>query len=169
MKRSLLLLCGLTLFLGSCSTLSKTVNIANSINTDIIINPIVANVNLKEADKVEGTSAATYVLFFRVSGDNKTLQSPGGQFLGMQSRTAQVCNAAAYNAMGAGDYDILVHPRYTIDTQTHLLGLIKIYNVKVTGFGARITDMRQVKPGEEAYDALLYKGDGREITINPVK
>ena len=169
MRKTFLLLCGLTLLLGSCSTLSKTANIANSVNTDVIINPIVANVNLNEADKVEGTSAATYLFFFRVSGDNKMLQSPGSSFLGMQSRADQVCNAAAFNALSAGDYDVLVHPRYTIETQTHLLGIIKIYNVKVVGYGARITDMRQLKPGDSSYDALLYKNSGRELIVNPVR
>lgn len=170
MKKTIILLCGMALFLSSCSTLTKTANIANGVNTDVIINPIVANVDLAKAEKVEGASSATYVFFFRVSGDNKAVESPrGGNFFGMQSRTDRVRNAAVFNALSKKDFDILAHPRYTIEEQTHLFGIIKIYRVNVVGYGANITDMRQVKPGEPAYDTLLYKDNAHDVIFQTVK
>ena len=169
MKKFVIFLCGIALFFSSCSTLTKTANIANGVNTDVVINPIVADVDLAKADKIEGQSAATYLLWFRVSGDKKFVESPsGGNFFGVQSRTDKVRNAAVYNALSEKDYDVLAHPRYTTETTTHLFGLIKTYKVKVVGYGANIIEMHQVQPGEAAYDVLLYKNNVNDVIFQPI-
>ena len=169
MKKALFIFCGLVLLLSSCSTLTRTANIANGVNTDVVINPIVANVDLAKAQKVEGSSKATYLLFFRISGDNKMVQSNSSSGLfGLGNRSEKVRNAAVYNALSSSDYDILANPRYTIETVSHLFGIFKIYKVQVVGYGANITDMHQIQPGEDAYDTLLYMDNVRDITIQPL-
>lgn len=75
MRKLLLLGVCITLFTSSYSTLSKTTNVAKYVNTDVLINPIGASLDLKDAGKISGQVQAWYFLFFRVWGNNKCTET----------------------------------------------------------------------------------------------
>lgn len=166
MKLFLIAVCFGAAILTSCSTLTKTANVANGVNTDVIINPIVANVDMDNAVEVQGSASSTYLLFLQISGGRKTVETPNSSALPfLMDRVGKVKNAAIYNALSEQSFDIIAHPRYTTVVTTHLFGLIKTYQVDVVGYGANISEFKQIQPGEPEYDALLYKNGASSVIL----
>lgn len=146
----------LALCVCSCATLSKTANIADGVNSDIIINPITANVDLETASAVSGESKSVYFFIFRLKGDNKFVETPDKKsFWGRREEKCR--NAAVYNALDLMKYDVLVQPKYTSEIHSYLFGLIKSYKIFVDGYGAKIQNLKQIQPGETDYDTLVNR------------
>ena len=70
----------------------------------------------------------------------------------------KVRSAAAYKALSAGDYDFLVHPNYTMTTKNYL-SLVKIYECKVSGYGAKYQNFRTEK------QKIVILEDGKELIL----
>lgn len=91
--------------MSSCSTLSKTTNVAKNTNTDVLINPIGASLDLNNVQKISGEAQAWYFLWFRVWGDKKyTETSQEGAASVFKGRTLKVRSAALYKALEGKDY-----------------------------------------------------------------
>ena len=157
--RKIILLLGVCigLFMSSCSTLSRTTNVAKNTNTDVLINPIGASLDLEHAEKITGQAQAWYFLWFRVGGDKKyteTTQSTSASIF--KGRTLKVRSAALYKALDGKDYDVVLSPRYDSKMKSILFGLVKRYQVKVNAYGSKINGLYQQKPGETNYDVMLH-------------
>lgn len=141
----------------SCSTLTKTANVAFGTNGDVVINPITANVDLENAVPVEGNSKSVYIGLLRLSGGRKYVDIAGRpQVFGiLDTPETRVKSSALYDALTKADCDLLLSPLYTTSVKNHLFGIIKVYDTKVKGFGANIKDLNQVQPGDPDYDVLM--------------
>jgi hypothetical protein len=88
------------------------------------------------------------VFSFKVNGDNTFADgiaySTEGKAKRRMSRADEVRAAAAYKALSQGDYDFLVHPNYVM-TRKNYLGIVKVYECSVTGYGANYTNFRTEK------------------------
>ena len=127
---------------------------------------------MNETTKLSGQSSSTYFLFFRISGDNTSADGinystdAGGSFLSQLNpikhmKTAKlnkVRSAAAYKALSSGDYDFLVHPNY-IMTKRNYLGIVKIYECTVSGYGAKYQNFRTEK------QKIVILEDGKELIL----
>jgi hypothetical protein len=74
------------------------------------------------------------------------------------ARLNRVKSAAAYNALSSGDYDFLVHPNYTITT-TNFLGLVRVYDCYVSGYGAKYENFRTEK------QKIVIVEEGKEMIL----
>ena len=141
-------------FLSSCVSTNKGFQSAPVLTVNVALDPIKADVEINDKAKIKGESSAVYFLRFRISGDNT--YADGMRFssesstsmtdllnpmkLITASRLAPVRGAAAYKALNSGDYDLLVHPNYTVTIKNYLL--IKKYSVIVDGYGAKYKNFR---------------------------
>ena len=155
LRLSLLLLVAFAL--TSCVTTNKGYQSSPVISRNVQLDPIKADINVNQTAKLVGESTSTYLGFLRISGDNtiadgitystdasaSTFSQLNPLNLITQGRLTQVRGAAAYKALKHGDYDVLVHPIYTITTEDFLI--IKKYTVKVEGYGAKYTNFRTEK------------------------
>lgn len=151
----------IALFMGSCSTLSRTTNVAKNVNSEVQINPIGASLDLKNAEKISGQAQAWYFLWFRVWGDKKyteTAQSTSASIF--KGRTLKVRSAALYKALEGKDYDVVLSPRYDSKMKSILFGLVKRYQVKVNAYGSKINGLYQYKPEESR-----FKSDGEKLIL----
>lgn len=157
--RKVFLLLGVccTLFLSSCSTLSRTTNVAKNANTDVLINPIGASLDLENAQKITGDAQAWYFLWFRVWGDKKYTETSQDMAASVfKGRSLKVRSAALYKALEGKEYDVVLSPRYDTKMKSILFGLVKRYQVKVNAYGSKISELKHRNPGEEDYDVMLY-------------
>lgn len=141
MKVKLFLLAAGCLLITSCVTTNKSGLLVPFAYTEIVPNEIRADIDFEESEKVVGHSTQTYLGTFRVSGSRSYFinsVAPTSLFGGFPNRIEKVKSSAMYDAMEKGDYDIIANPQYKIVLTTHLFGLIKTYDVKVIGYGARI-------------------------------
>ena len=155
LRLSLILL--ITFALTSCVTTNRGYQSSPVISRNVQLDPIKADITVNQTAKLVGESTSTYFGFLRISGDNTFADgitystdanaSALSQFnpvnLITQGRLTQVRGAAAYKALLQGDYDVLVHPIYTITTEDFLI--IKKYTVKVEGYGGKYTNFRTEK------------------------
>lgn len=49
-----------------------------------------------------------------------------------------------YKALQQTDADMLITPKYDTETKGYLFGLIKTYKVRVSGYNAKIKDLKQI-------------------------
>lgn len=147
-----------TISLTSCVSTNKGFQSSPVISRNVDLDPIKADINVNETTKLSGQSSSTYFLFFRISGDNTSADGinystdAGGSKLSQFNpikmlRTAKlnkVRAAAAYKALSTGDYDFLVHPNYVTTTKNYL-GIVKIYECTVSGYGAKYQNFRTEK------------------------
>jgi len=154
---SLAVLSVVVISFSSCITTNKGFQSSPVMARYVELDPIKADIVVDEVNKLKGESSSTYFLIFRISGDNTMADgitystdanaSLVSQFnpLNMinQSRLLKVRGSAAYNALKDKDYDVLVHPCYTITTENYLI--IKKYTVSVEGYGAKYTNFRTEK------------------------
>ena len=118
------------LFFNSCVSTNKSFQSSPVIAGYVTLDPIKADITIDESKKLDGESSTTYFLFFRVSGDRYFADgihynTDMGMFSMIKNRRLnRIRSAAAYNALRAGDYDVLVHPKYEMKTENYL-GLAK--------------------------------------------
>ena len=147
------------LALSSCSTVSKTANVARSSNTNVIINPIGASLDLADTQKISGEAEAWYFLGIRVAGDKKITEVPLSTASTVASifkgRTKKVRSAALYNALENKNCDVVLSPRYDSKYDCILFGIIKHYKVKVNAYGCTIDKFYQQAPEDPNYGVML--------------
>lgn len=112
------------LALSSCSTLTKTANVANGVNGDVLINPIIANLDIANAEQVTGHAESVYLGVIRVSGSRKYVDVAGKpEMLSIfDGAETKVKNSAMYDALSKKDCDVLLHPLYTLEVKKYLFG-----------------------------------------------
>jgi hypothetical protein len=143
--------------INSCVSTNKGFQSSPVMSRNVDLDPIKADIEINENAKVKGESTAIYFLRFRISGDNTyadgmRYSSESGASIFTQlnpfkmmasSRLGPVRGAAAYKALNSGDYDVLVHPNYTVTVKNYLI--IKKYTVLVDGYGAKYKNFRTEK------------------------
>ncbi|MFV0312506.1 MAG: hypothetical protein ACK5KN_12790 [Dysgonomonas sp.] len=146
--RKFLLLCtlGITLLLSSCGSVSKTGYVAPFARTEVHTDILKADLDINK-NKVEAKASSTYLFgFWRILGDNKFTEAKDAGLSNsiFGGRIDKVKSAAMYKALQQSDADMLITPKYDTETKSYLLGLIKTYKVKVSGYNAKITDLHQI-------------------------
>jgi hypothetical protein len=137
--------------LSSCVSTNKGFQSSPVISRNIELEPIKSDIVMDEKTKLTGNGQSSYFLFFRVSGDNTfadginySTDANGGfnplKMIGA-SRMNRVRSTAAYRALPAGDFDVLVHPNYTMTTK-NVLWIFRSYKCTVTGYGGKYTNYR---------------------------
>ncbi len=131
------------MLMSSCAATSKTGVVAPFAYSEVHPNEIRAEVEFDGVNKVEGKAKQWYLGWIRISGGNKFFEDSKTKpsMFGYRIRKAQSC--AMYDAMEKGDYDIIANPQYKNVTHKWLFGLIKRYDVTVTGFGGKIKRLYQ--------------------------
>jgi hypothetical protein len=143
--------------LSSCTSTNKGFQSSPVISRNVTLDPIKADISVNEANKLSGNSKSVYLLGFRIEGDNTyadginySTDANASFFtkfnplaVAKLAKLNKVRSAAAYKALETGDYDFLLHPNYTMTTKNYL-GLVKIYDVTVTGYGAKYKNFRVV-------------------------
>lgn len=154
MKKLFLLSCASALFLSSCVSTNKGFQSSPVIIQDVQLDPIKADIKVDTEVKLKGASSSTYFLIFRLDGDDKiadgikySSETGGSIFEALNpfrafrlARLSKVRGAAAFKALEGTDYDVLVHPSYTITTKNYLIA--QMYQVEVTGYGAKYENFR---------------------------
>jgi hypothetical protein len=134
--------------LASCVATNKGFQSSPVVSREVQLDPIKADIKVNESTKLKGESFSTYVLSFKVNGDKTFADgiaySAEGKPNRRMSRADEVRAAAAYKALSQGDYDFLVHPNYVM-TKKNYLGIVKVYECSVTGYGANYTNFRTEK------------------------
>ncbi len=170
--KNLVLICSIAILFASCVSTNKGFQSSPVISRNVQLDPIKADIKVNEASKLSGESSSTYFLFFRISGDNTSADGinystdTGGSALSQINplkilKTAiqnKVRSSAAYKALSTGDYDFLVHPNYTMTTKNYL-GLVKVYQCKVSGYGAKYQNFRTEK------QKVVILEDGKEVIL----
>jgi len=164
--------CFTAILFTSCVSTNKGFQSSPVISRNVQLDPIKADIKVNETTKLSGQSSSTYFLFFRISGDNTSADginystdaggSVASQFNPFKilktAKLNKVRSAAAYKALSTGDYDFLVHPNYTMTTKNYL-GLVKIYECSVSGYGAKYQNFRTEK------QKIVILEDGKEIIL----
>jgi hypothetical protein len=134
--------------MASCVSTNKGFQSSPVVSREVQLDPIKADIKVNEATKLKGESFSTYVLSFKVNGDKTFAEgiaySAEGKEKRRMSRADEVRAAAAYKALSQGDYDFLVHPNYVM-TKKNYLGIVKVFECSVTGYGANYTNFRTEK------------------------
>ncbi len=154
MKKFLLVLGVIAVLFSSCISTNKSFQSSPVVSQHVTLDPIKADVKIDEK-KITGSGSVSYFLIFRVSGENSfadgitysaDMNSQGlkkiGSSLGFGIMN-QIRSAAAYNALQAGNYDLLVHPTYQTK-QENYLWIFRRYSVTVSGYGATYSNFRTV-------------------------
>ena len=155
----------------SCVTTNKGFQSSPVISRNVQLDPIKADIKVDEKTKLNGESSSSYFLIFRISGDNTfadginystdasaSILSQLNPFkLAQANRLNKVRGAAAYNALSAGDYDVLVHPNYSTTVKNYLI--FKKYAVNVTGYGAKYEKFRTEK------QKIVILENGKELIL----
>lgn len=145
-KMYLLLMSAISLILVSCSSVSKTGYVAPFARTEVHTDVLKADLDINK-NKVEAKASSTYLFgFWRISGDNKFTEAKDA---GLSNsifgyKVDRVKSAAMYKALQLTDADMLITPKYDTETKCYIFGLIKTYKVKVSGYNAKIKDLKQI-------------------------
>ena len=143
--------------LSSCSSTNKGYQSSPVMSRNVELDPIKADISVNTLEKIKGESSSIYFLIFRLKGDNSfadgvvysadanrsILYQLNPINILNQSRLSKVKGSAAYNALQKGDYDLFVHPNYTITTVNYFI--VQKYTVKVEGYGAKYKNFRTEK------------------------
>ena len=168
---TLTLLATLVISFSSCVSTNKGFQSSPVMSRNVQLDPIKADLNVNEKTKLKGESSSGYFLIFRVSGDktfadgiNYSTDASAGFLeklnplkMAQAGRLNKVRGSAAYNALKAGDYDVLVHPNYTTTVENYVL--FKKYKVTVEGYGAKYENFRTEK------QKIVILEDGKELIL----
>jgi hypothetical protein len=174
---NLVLICSVATSFTSCVTTNKGFQSSPVISRNVQLDPIKADIKVNETEKISGESISTYFLFFRISGDNTSADginystdagsSGSSQYNPFKilktAKLNKVRAAAAFKALSTvdydfGEYDFLVHPNYTMTTKNYL-GIVKVYECKVSGYGAKYKNFRTEK------QKIVILEDGKELIL----
>ncbi len=136
----------LVVFVSSCASVSKTGYAAPFTKTEVHTDILKADLDI-DKNRVEASASSTYLFgMWRISGDNKftEAENAGLQNSVFGGRVDRVKSAAMYKALQKTNADMLITPKYDTETKSYIFGLIKTYNVKVSGYNAKIKDLQQL-------------------------
>lgn len=131
--------------LVGCSTINKS-KLSSSIDLTID-SPMRAKVDVDMTRKMVGYAYGGYLLnFIKVRGDNKYVDNvefggKGRRIFSRFSRVESVKSAATYNAIRAGNADVLVNPQYVIE-ESLWNPVYKEIKVKVTGYPGTVVAIK---------------------------
>ncbi|MBK1873862.1 hypothetical protein FE848_11550 [Marinobacter sp. 1-3A] len=102
--------------------------------------------DVEVGEKITGKASVTKILFFTIGSDKQFADgvsyggSSGGMGLPFGDPVSKAKSAAAYKAVTASGADIIVAPRYTVETEDFLVfGTI---NVTVEGYKGTIKSIK---------------------------
>lgn len=164
-----------SMLMTSCTSTNRGFQSSPVISRNVELDPIKADIQVDEKTKLVGESTSSYFLGFRVGGDKaftdginyssdasrSFLQQINPLAVLQAGRLNRVRGAAAYKALSAGDYDVLVHPNYTTTVKNYLI--FKKYIVKVDGYGAKYVNFRTER------QKITIMQDGKEIILQDNK
>jgi hypothetical protein len=144
--------------LTSCVSTNKAFQSSPVVAKNVQLDPIKADIQVNETAKLQGESSASYLLFFRISGDKTFADGINYSTRRLFSgRVNKVRSAAAYKAINSTGYDVLVHPNYTLTVENYVF--FRKYNVKVEGYGAKYTNFRTEK------QKIVIIQEGKEVIV----
>lgn len=159
------MICSIAIFFNSCVSTNKGYQSSPVISRNVELDPIKADIKVNETAKLKGESTSIYFLCFRIGGDNTFADGINYSTDAVSpikslktARLNKVRSAAAYKALSNGDYDFLVHPNYTI-TSMNFLGLVKVYECYVSGYGAKYEKFRTEK------QKIVIIEEGKELIL----
>jgi len=129
--------------LSSCMSYSKSGVVANVSAPITPSKEIKADIDIDTNQIIEGKAQQLYFAGIRISGGNNYFENLSEQASVLGRRTTKAQSCAMYDAVQEGEYDMIVYPQYTNTINSFLFGLIKLYNVKVKGYGAKIKRVYQ--------------------------
>ena len=145
--RSLILMTAAVVMTSSCMTYRHSVAMSHY-NTMSYTDDIYLNLDIKPEDKISGTSKTVYLLdFICFDGFNKEYADiqqagkPKGYEYLIGTRGARMRSLALGEATKGTDYDVVVNPHYRIRRRNILFGIVKVYTISVSGYGARVSDI----------------------------
>lgn len=161
------------LFLSSCASYSSGYQSSTVQGRNVELDPIVADINVDESEKLMGESESAYLLFFRLRGDNRYADGVSysanaftreGLFsflnpfrliekIATGDAEGKVKSAAAYNALRDTDADVLVHPTYSVFKKNYII--FYIYGATVQGYAGKYTNFRTESPVEEQLNEII--------------
>lgn len=162
----------LCIALTSCSSTQTAFDSSPVNSKSIDLDPIKADINIDESEKIKGSSKSTYFLIFRLSGDKVYADVDLGEqnafapsllsllnplnliYMGAERKTK---SAAAYKALSKSGSDVIVDPNYTTTVTDYLI--FKTYKVDVEGYGAKYSNFRT-----EKQKLVLLEG-GQEVIL----
>ena len=159
------MICSIAIFFNSCVSTNKGYQSSPVISRNVQLDPIKADIKVNETAKLKGESTSIYFLCFRIGGDNTFADGINYSTDAVSpikslktARLNKVRAAAAYKALSNGDYDFLVHPNYTI-TSMNFLGLVRVYDCYVSGYGAKYENFRTEK------QKIVIVEEGKELIL----
>ena len=139
---------------SSCSVHTRAIQSSPVMARNVELDPIKADIDVKQDKKLEGEGTATYIFGIRFSNlfDQKQVDgvtySTNSDFLPFLNRGKNTARSiAAYEALEAcPECDVLVNPKYEVTVKKSPLGLLyKKYVVRVSGYGAQYKNFRTEK------------------------
>jgi hypothetical protein len=131
----------ITTGLQSCKSTSKGYHSSLVMSKNVELEQIKADIKVDETKKLTGTSTATYVFGFKVKGDDKYAAGINYSTNSIRGlREGGIKAAAAYKALEGGEWDILVHPTYTVSRKWFFFGTK--FEIEVQGYGATYENFR---------------------------
>ena len=146
--KSLLLCLSLLLILCSCNTYRHTLSVSQY-NTDSYSDDVYAKLDVNKNNTISGQATVVYLLdVININGFNKEyadihqVGNPKGLLSIMGHKGELLRSMALGAATKYSDYDVVVNPQYRIKRKSILLGLVKVYTVSVSGYGAKVTELK---------------------------
>lgn len=134
-------LLAITAAMQSCKSTSKSYHSSTVMSRNVELDPIKADIKVDETKKLKGSSTATYIFGIRVKGDDKYADGINYSTNSIRGlREGGIKAAAAYKALEGQDWDILVHPTYTVSRKWFFFGTK--YEIEVQGYGAKYENFR---------------------------
>ena len=152
--KTILAISVIALAFSSCTVHSRAIQSSPVVSRNVELDPIKADIDVKQDKKLVGEGSATYIFGIRFSHlfDQKQVDgvtySSNSDFLPFLNRGKKTARAiAAYEALEAcPECDVLVNPKYEVTVKKSPLGLLfKKYEVRVSGYGAQYKNFRTEK------------------------
>ena len=146
--------------LSSCAATNKQYDSSRVILQNVSLDPVKADITIDESEKLSGTSKSTFFWIFQTSGDNSFADgvrfSASPLSIGAVNKTK---SSAAYNALNSTskEYDVLVHPKYSITVNRGFL--TSSIKVTVDGYGGTYSNFRTEK------QKIVILDGGKEIVL----
>jgi len=187
MKKIIILAAFGSLFMTSCASYSAGYQSSTVQSRNVQLDPIVADINVDESEKLKGDSKSTYLLFFRLTGDNQyadgvnysanaftkeglfSFLNPFKLFERIATGDAEgkVKSAAAYDALEGTDADVLVHPTYSVYKKNYII--YYVYGAEVQGYAGKYTNFRTESPIEERLNEIIAENVQFNVELDKEK
>ena len=166
-----------TMAFASCASVQKGAQSTTVMLRNVELDPIKADIEISQEEKLVGEASVRYILGFRIDGLKEQKMLEGIDYVGdfnnlhersfwggfkiFQRRKNFARSMAAYKAMeSCPDCDVLVHPKYELTIKKSPLGIIyKKYNARVTAYGAKYKNFRTEK------EVKILGSDNKEYIV----